>query len=81
MAANSWDEPFLRTVAVLQLNQQLVDQKSDQLTELADMQAQRRINSDLAEYVAAHAKYGTIPAEDTLTQERLAPQNEYYHQR
>ena len=62
MAANSWDEPFLRTVAVLQLNQQLVDQKSDQLTELADMQAQRRINSDLAEYVAAHAKYGTIPA-------------------
>ena len=72
MADTLWDEPFLCTVAVLQMQQQLLDQQSDQLTELADMQAHHRIKSDLAEYVAAHAKYGTIPAKPLgVLQQRL----------
>ena len=72
MAGTLWDEPFLRTVAVLQMQRQLLDQQADQLTELADMQAHHRIKSDLAEYVAAHAKFGTIPAKPLgVLQQRL----------
>ena len=63
---------MLRSVAVLQLQRQLLDQQADQLIELADMQAHRRIRSDLAEYVAAHAKSGAIPADPLAeVQQRL----------
>ena len=57
---------MLRSVAVLQLQRQLLDQQADQLIELADMQAHRRIRSDLAEYVAAHAKSGALPCVKVL---------------
>ena len=72
MADTLRDEPLLRSVAVLQLQRQLLDQQADQLIELADMQAHRRIRSDLAEYVAAHAKSGVIPADPlAVVQQRL----------
>ena len=72
MADTLRDEPLLRSVAVLQLQRQLLDQQADQLIELADMQAHRRIRSDLAEYVAAHAKSGAIPADPLAeVQQRL----------
>ena len=61
MSENHWDEPFLRSVALLQAQGQAIEGQAGQLSDLADMQAQRRLKSDLAEYISAHAAAGTLP--------------------
>ena len=63
MSDKTWDESLLRSVAVLQIQCRLLDEQADILTDLSDMQAHRRIKSDLADYIAAHAKAGTIPSD------------------
>lgn len=61
MNDQTWDESLLRAVAVLQTQCRLLDEQADILTDLSDMQAHRRIKSDLADYIAAHAKSGNLP--------------------
>jgi hypothetical protein len=63
MSDQTWDESLLRSLAVLQIQCRLLDEQADILTDLSDMQAHRRIKSDLADYIAAHAKAGTIPSD------------------
>ncbi len=67
MSNTRWDEPLLRSVAVLQTQRNLLDRQADELTDLADMQAHRAIRSDLADYIAAHARAGTLPADPLAT--------------
>ena len=57
VASNShlWDEQLLRSVAVLEAKCFLLDDQADILTDLSDMQAHRRIKSELADYISAHA--------------------------
>ena len=63
MNDQTWDESLLRSVAVLQTQCRLLDEQADILADLSDMQAHRRIKSELADYIAAHAKVGTIPSD------------------
>ena len=48
MSQNKWDESFLRTVAALQAQISLINAEADQLTDLGDMQAQRKLKADAA---------------------------------
>ncbi len=61
MSENHWDEPFLRSVAVLQAQSQFLEARTAKLTDLTDMQSQRRLKADLADYIRAHAAAGTLP--------------------
>jgi ankyrin repeat protein len=61
MSEEHWDEPFLRTVAAAQAQMSLINAESDELTDLGDMQAQRKLKAELNEYVSAHSGSGIIP--------------------
>ena len=61
MSQNKWDESFLRTVAALQAQISLINAEADQLTDLGDMQAQRKLKAEIDEYLLAHFKLGSIP--------------------
>jgi hypothetical protein len=61
MSEEQWDESFLRTVAVVQAQMSLINAEADELTDLGDMQAQRKLKAELNEYVSAHSDSGIIP--------------------
>ena len=61
MSEEHWDEPFLRTVAAAQAQMSLINSEADELTDLGDMQAQRKLKAELNEYVSAHSNSGIIP--------------------
>jgi len=56
-----WDEDLLRAVAVLQLKCRSLDQQSEILSDLSDIQTHRRINENLTTYIDAHGRVGTLP--------------------
>ena len=62
MSEEHRDEPFLRTVAAVQAQMSLINAESDELTDLGDMQAQRKLKAELNEYVSAHSDSGIIPS-------------------
>ena len=62
MSEEHRDEPFLRTVAAVQAQMSLINAEADELTDLGDMQAQRKLKADLNEYVSAHSVSGIIPS-------------------
>ena len=62
MSEEHRDEPFLRTVAAVQAQMSLINAEADELTDLGDMQAQRKLKAELNEYVSAHSDSGIIPS-------------------
>lgn len=62
MSEEHRDEPFLRTVAAVQAQMSLINSEADELTDLGDMQAQRKLKAELNEYVSAHSDSGIIPS-------------------
>jgi hypothetical protein len=62
MSEEHWDEPFLRSVAAVQAQMSLINAEADELTDLGDMQAQRKLKAELNEYVSAHSDSGIIPS-------------------
>ncbi len=54
------DDTFLRMVAALQANLELLDSNQDALSDFQDMQALRRLKADLADYIAGHAAKGEL---------------------
>ena len=62
MSEEHWDEPFLRTVAAAQAQISLINAEADELTDLGDMQAQRKLKAEFNEYVSAHSGSGIIPS-------------------
>jgi hypothetical protein len=62
MSEKHWDESFLRTVAAVQAQMSLINAEADELTDLGDMQAQRKLKAELNEYVSAHSDSGIIPS-------------------
>ena len=68
------DDALLRKVASLQAKSLLLDEQSEVLTELTDMQALRGFKSDLDEYIIAHAQKGSLPPNPLAEiKERLHP--------
>jgi hypothetical protein len=61
------DDAFLRTVATLQANLRLLESQQGALSEFQDMQALRRLKSELADYIAGHAEKGELPADPFAT--------------
>ena len=61
MSEEHWDESFLRTVAAVQAQMSLINAEADELIDLGDMQAQRKLKAELNEYVSAHSDSGIIP--------------------
>ncbi len=57
------DDALLRSVAVLQAKSVLLDNQSNTLTELSDMQVLRGFKSSLAEYISDHVQKGTLPSD------------------
>ena len=79
MSQNKWDESFLRAVAALQAQISLINAEADELTDLGDMQAQRKLNAELKEYVAAHSASGIIPSDPLqIISERLKVLSEFF---
>ena len=61
------DEAFLRTVAALQANLSLLESQQGALSEFQDMQALRRLRSELTDYIECHAEKGELPADPLAT--------------
>jgi formylglycine-generating enzyme required for sulfatase activity len=61
------DDAFLRTVAALQANLKVLESQQDSLSEIQDMQALRRLKSELADYIAGHAENNELPHDPLST--------------
>jgi hypothetical protein len=56
-------DAFLRGMAALQANVQILDAESGALSDLSDMKALRQLKSQLAESIETHAQSGKLPAD------------------
>ena len=62
--ANTLDpDAFLRGMAALQANVQILDAESGALSDLSDMKALRQLKSQLAESIETHAQSGKLPVD------------------
>ncbi len=62
--ANTLDpDAFLRGMAALQANVQILDAESGALNDLSDMKALRQLKSQLAESIETHAQSGKLPTD------------------
>ncbi len=55
------DDAFLRQIAALQANLKMLESQQDVLSDLADMQALRQLQSRLADCIDGHAAAGNLP--------------------
>jgi hypothetical protein len=62
-AATLDPDAFLRGMAALQANVQILDAESGALSDLSDMKALRQLKSQLAESIETHAQSGKLPAD------------------
>ncbi len=65
----SFNDWLLLSVAELQRECASLDKEAHKLTEMADLQAHRALKSDLGNYIAAHARAGTLPHDPLATLE------------
>ena len=69
---SQWDETLLRYTAFIQAQLLLVEEQSEVLNDLGDLQAHRKLKADFSEYISDQAKSGKIPPNPiSIIEERL----------